>query len=95
MPNTYWFSPGLPTWTNIWVHRDEVLLTGIDHASGIKVDHRLEDIEQMLREVTTMSTTERPYKHISSGDPVIRPFVENLGGAAFELVVKEMSWLWI
>lgn len=45
--------------------------------------------------ITTMSTTEGQEEHLSSVDPVIGSSVENLGGVAFQMVVKGMSWLWI
>ena len=59
--------------------------------------HRLEGIERMcvLGGITTMSTTEGQEEHLSSVDPAIGSSVENLGGAAFQIVVKGMSWLWI
>ena len=42
-----------------------------------------------------MSTAEGQEEHVSSVNPVTGSSVENLGGVAFLMVVKGMSWLWI
>ena len=59
--------------------------------------HRLEGIEWCVYTggMTTMSTTDGQEEYLSSVDPVTGSSVENLGGVAFQMVVKGMSWLWI